>query len=97
MLIEASVRPRNMKRGAKTKDLCKALGFKDEVGLSQMVGRLDLSAEHPHEFGLLLGLFNAFHPIRNQSAKITVEIDGKPWCTYTNRGADAPPDKENGQ
>lgn len=57
MLIDASTRPRNLKRGVSMKKLSKALGFEKEVGLHEAVGRLELSAEQPSEFRFLAALF----------------------------------------
>jgi hypothetical protein len=85
MIIEASVRPRNVKRGVSTKKLCQALGFKDEVGLNSMCGRLDLSAERPGEFGFLAAMFRALAH-SNESSEITVSVDGKKLVTYSHPG-----------
>lgn len=84
MIIEASVRPKNMKRGVSTKSLCQALGFRSEVGLHNLVGKLNLSAEEPGDFGFLLGLYRALSPTGR--SKITVELDGKVFCTYSHGG-----------
>lgn len=85
MLIEASVRPRNMKRGVKIERLAEAL--KTEPSLSKMVGRMDLSAEKPFEFAFLRELYRAFCPIGTEPTKITIEIAGKTTCTYVQPGS----------
>ena len=86
MLIQASVRPRNMKQGITTKKLCQELGFKKEVGLTQICGRLDLSATRPQDFGILVALFNAFSPVSNDSSEIIIKRNGKMVMTYTQPG-----------
>jgi hypothetical protein len=83
MLIEASTKPRNLKRGYKVKKLHKALGFSDEVGLYDCCGRLNLSAEEPNEFAVLTGLLKALMPVKNSRSKITVEIDGEKLFEYS--------------
>lgn len=88
MLISASVRPRNLKRGTTDKKLCQLLGFKEAVGLSQLCGRIELSAEQPGEFGFLTNLFRAFQPLKDdKKVRVVIEINGKPSCAYTREPA----------
>ena len=93
MNIEASVRPRNLKRGTSDKKLAAALGFKEPIGLSDAVGRLEFSAESRGEFMFLKGLYKAFHPLSDKPTRIIVEIGGKTICCYTQPGASAPKGK----
>lgn len=83
MLISASSRPKNLKRGTSMKKFCQALGFKDEVGLTQLCGRIELSGEQPTEFAFLLGLFRAFHPLKDESTEILIKINGKRFASYS--------------
>jgi hypothetical protein len=77
MLISAAVRPRNMKRGISDKKLCKALGFKEAVGLHDICGRLELSADRPSDFFFLKELYRAVSPFSSsKSTRILVEVDG---------------------
>jgi hypothetical protein len=85
MLISASIRPRGIKRGVSDKKLAAALGI--EPCLTKMVGRLELSANRPQEFAFLHAIYEAFHPVKNQSSKIIVEIDGKPLMSYSQARA----------
>lgn len=82
MLIQASVRPRNMKRGITTKKLCHELGFNEEVGLTKICGRLDLSATRHQDFGILVALLNALSPVGDDSSEIVIKRNGKEVMTY---------------
>lgn len=60
MLITASVRPKGLKRGVTCKAWCKAIGFKEEVGLHETCGRLELSAAGPQDAAFLHSLNQCF-------------------------------------
>lgn len=87
MIIAANVRPRNLKRGVTDKKLGELLGFKEAVGLSQTCGRLELSAESPKEFAFLHALHRSINPLKNESSKIIIEVNGETLVTYTRDAA----------
>ena len=89
MLISAAVRPRGLKRGVTDKKLCKSLGFEEAVGLHDICGKLELSADRPSDFFFLRELYRAVSPIStNKSARILVEVDGKMTAEYTWKSED---------
>ena len=94
MIIEARVRPKYLKRGVSMKKFCQALGFKEEVGLSQLCCHFALSGESGPEFGFLTNLYRAFQPAKNQSTRVVIEIDGKAVCQYTQNSVSAMEQKE---
>lgn len=84
MLISAAVRPRNLKRGVTDKKLGKMLGFEEAVGLTQVCGRIELSADRPQEFFFLRELYRALTPFTGmKSARIIIEINGKEEAVYS--------------
>lgn len=89
MLISAAVRPRNLRRGVTDKKLGKLLGFEEAVGLTQVCGRIELSASEPREFFFLRELYHALTPTTGmKSARIVVEIDGKEVAQYSYKPED---------
>lgn len=91
MLISASVRPRGLKRGVTDKKLGELLGFKEAVGLNDVCGKLELSADKPSEFFFLKYLYEAVGDRGNKAVKVTVEIDGKEVAKYWKDAEPAEP------
>lgn len=86
MRVEASTRPKGMKKGLRTEAFYKAIGYESECGpdVRDVVGTLTLSVTRANEIFVLAELFN-FYRTDAQEKKLTITIDGKETCVVERK------------